>query len=332
MERALNRLGVALWTMQSSARTAGNHARLYADFVEDAQLVEGHGFASIWSAEHHFWHDGWCPALLHAQALAIAHTSRLRFGQAMLLMPLHDPVSLARTALTFDRLSNGRLDFGVALGHRDAEYDGFGLRRDRRGKLMDGALEVMADVWSGARGDEPPAQAGGPPLWIGGMAPKAVARAAAGGHGLMLPPTLSPQRTKETLEPYFAALPEGLARAPRIGMLRDVHITDDDDVASDFLAGLRRHYTEEIGAWWVVKGEVGFAQPDNVAAQVDYNERAAIVGPPEVVAAGIAELFEAGVEHLAVRLNFEFLARARVHEQVDRLAREVAPVLDRSGR
>jgi alkanesulfonate monooxygenase SsuD/methylene tetrahydromethanopterin reductase-like flavin-dependent oxidoreductase (luciferase family) len=329
MGSALDNLGVAMWTLQTSPLRPGNRARLYAEMVEDVELVEAHGFASVWSAEHHFWHDDWCPALLHAQAQAVARTSRVRFGQAMLLAPLHDPRTLARSALTLDRLSGGRLDLGVALGHRDAEFDGFGLRRDRRGRLMEGALAVFAEEWSGVGGEGSTGQPGGPPIWVGGMAPKALARAACGGHGLMLPPTLSPGKIEALLEPYFEALPADLERRPRIGMLRDVHIAADEAQRRRFLAGLRDHYTEEIGAWWVVGGEVGFVNPENVRAQVDYNERGALAGPPETVAAGLGELFDAGVTHLAARLNFDFLDRAAVHRQVELLATEVAPRLDR---
>ena len=327
---ALNRIGIASWTMQATA-SAPAQARLYAEFVEDVELVEEQGFASVWSAEHHFWHDGWCPALLHAQALAAGRTSRVRFAHAMMILPLHDPVALGKAALTLDRLCGGRLDLGVALGHRDAEFDGFGRRRDRRGRDMESALEVLADVWRGKFGDPEPTQPGGPPIWIGGMAPQALERAARRGHGLVLPPTLSPARTEELLRPYFAALPPGLGRRPQVGMLRDVHITDDPAAARWFARRLRDHYLEEIGAWWVIDGEVGFANPANVEKQVAYNERGAIVGDAEQVAAGIAALFDAGVTHLAVRLHYDFLDRAAVHEQIVRLARRVAPILDAEG-
>lgn len=325
---ALDKLGVAAWTMQATVAAAAGHRQLYAEFVEDVELVEQQGFASVWSAEHHFWHDGWCPALLHAQALAAARTSRIRFGHSMMLLPLHDPVELGRAALTFDRLSGGRLDLGVAIGYRDSEFDAFGKRRDRRGKEMERSLAVLEEVWEGGCGDAAPVQPGGPPVWIGGMAPAAIERAARGGHGLVLPPTLSPSRVEKVLEGYRAALPAELERAPEVGMLRDVHITDDPEAGRRFKRDLRDHYSEEIGSWWVVKGEVGFANPENVAAQVDYNERGAIVGPDAEVAAGIAALFEAGITHLAVRLNFDFLDRDVVRDQVVRLATAVAPLLD----
>src|SRR5215210_6761072 len=103
--------------MQSTAARPGNIPRLYRQYADDAQMLEEHGFHSMWSAEHRIWYDGWCPALFHAAAFAAAQTERLRFGTGMALLPQHDAVAFARTVATLDRLSGGRVDLGVALGH-----------------------------------------------------------------------------------------------------------------------------------------------------------------------------------------------------------------------
>jgi alkanesulfonate monooxygenase SsuD/methylene tetrahydromethanopterin reductase-like flavin-dependent oxidoreductase (luciferase family) len=322
-------LGVALWTMQSTVSGPGNFARLYHELPEDVALVERHGFASVWTAEHRIWYDGCCPALLHAQALAVAGTSRIRFGNAMLLLPQHDPIALARAAMTLDRLSNGRVDLGVALGHRDAEFDALGLRRDRRASLMEDALVCLREVWAGSYGDPPPVQRNGPPVWIGGMAPAAISRAARYGHGLVLPPTLSPARTRAIIDAYHEQA-IGPVTA-QMGMLRDVYVARDSRAAAWFRERLRMHYREEIGSWWALKGGVGFKAGEEVDRQLGYNERGAIVGSPEEVAQGLSDLFEAGVTHIAVRLQYDFVERAAAHEQIARVAHEVAPLLTAAG-
>ena len=143
----LGKLGVGLWTMQSTATAPENRVAAYRRFIADSEFVESRGLHSIWTAEHRAWYDGWCPALLHAQAAAAARTSRLRFGNAMLLLPQHDPLALARSVATLDRLSGGRVDLGVGLGYRDAEFDALGLRRDQRGRLMEEALSQLANEW-----------------------------------------------------------------------------------------------------------------------------------------------------------------------------------------
>ncbi|HEY1510175.1 MAG TPA: LLM class flavin-dependent oxidoreductase [Solirubrobacteraceae bacterium] len=315
--------------MQSTVSGPGNFARLYREFAEDVELVERHGFASVWSAEHRIWYDGCCPSLLHAQAAAVSRTKHVRFNHAMLLAPQHDPIALARSALTFDRLSGGRLDLGLALGHRDAEFDALGLRRDRRARLMERTLDVLSDAWAGAFGDSQPVQAGGIPVWIGGMAPAVIARAARYGHGLVLPPTLSPARTRAAVDAYSEQA-TGPVTA-EMGMLRDVFVTDVARDAEVFRERLRIHYREEIGSWWPLKGGVGFQAGEEVDRQTGFNDRGAIVGPPEDVARAIADLFDAGITHLALRLKYDFVERAATHEQIARVAEEVAPLLTPTG-
>ena len=225
MTAALSHIGVGLWTMQSTATAPANPTALYRVFAEDALVAERLGFHSVWTAEHRGWYDGWCPAPIHALAVAAARTDRVRLGTAMLLAPQHDPVRLARAIATLDRLSGGRVDVGAGLGHRDAEFDALGLRRDRRGQRMEEALGALAAVWAGELGDEPPAQRPGPPVWVGGMAPAAIARAARHGHGLMLPQTLRPHEMRAIVEDY-----RDQAGAPgRVGALCDIWIEDDRD-------------------------------------------------------------------------------------------------------
>lgn len=321
---ALSRLGVGLWTMQSTAVAPAQPTALYRAFAEDAQLVERLGFHSVWTAEHRAWYDGWCPALMHAQAFAAARTSRVRFGNAMLLLPQHDPVRMARAVATLDRLSGGRVDLGAGLGHRDAEYDALGLRRDRRGRRMDEALETLARVWSGELGDEPPVQRPGPPIWIGGMAPPAVARAARHGHGLMLPQTLRPHELREIAEDY-----RGQAATPGpVGALRDVWIEPDAARERRFRARVDRHFREEAGSWWVLKGQVGFSQPEQLTRQLQRIYDTEVIGSAERVAQELNALFAAGADFLALRLNFDFVERPALHEQIARLAEEVAPLLE----
>jgi alkanesulfonate monooxygenase SsuD/methylene tetrahydromethanopterin reductase-like flavin-dependent oxidoreductase (luciferase family) len=310
--------------MQSTAAAPANPTELYERFADDAALAERLGFRSIWSAEHRAWYDGWCPALVHAQAFAAARTERLRFGHAILLVPQHDPLRLARALATLDRLSGGRVDLGAGMGHRDAEFDMLGLRRDRRGRLMDAALDALSAVWAGEHGDAPPLQRPGPPVWIGGMAPQAIARAASRGHGLMLPQTLRPPELRTIVEAYRSQ-----ARRPgTVGALRDVWVAADGRRAEAFRRAAEAHYREEAGSWWVLKGQVGFSQPEQLARQLARVSDTQVVGPPERVAEQLNDLYAAGAEFLVLRANFDFVERAELREQLELLAEGVVPLLD----
>jgi len=320
---SLSHIGVGLWTMQSTAAAPANPTALYRAFAEDAVLAERLGFHSVWTAEHRAWYDGWCPAPIHALAFAAARTERLRLGTAMYLLPQHDPVRTARAVATLDRLSGGRVDLGAGLGHRDAEFDGLGVRRDRRGRRMEEALDTLAAAWAGEHGDEPPVQRPGPPVWIGGMAPAAIARAARHGHGLMIPQTLRPHEMRALVDDYR----EQAARPGRIGALRDVWIEDDPIRADDFRRRVDRHYREDAGSWWVLKGQVGFSQPAQMDRQLQRIYDTQVIGPPAEVAERLNELFAAGAEFLVLRLNFDFVERLELHESLTRLAEDVAPLL-----
>jgi alkanesulfonate monooxygenase SsuD/methylene tetrahydromethanopterin reductase-like flavin-dependent oxidoreductase (luciferase family) len=284
--------------LQSTFAAPSNLPRAYQQFAEDAKRVEELGFDSLWMAEHRFWYDGWCPQPLVAISAAAAVTSRLRFGTAMLLLPQHDPVRFARLASSVSSLSGGRLDLGVGLGHRDAEFDGLGVRRDQRGARMTRGIEALLAC-------DP-----SPPLWMGGMAPAALERGASRGMGFVLPQTLYlADVTKHVASVRRYADAAGVAPGP-IGILKDCWVTGAggsiDDSIRDRMA---RHYREEAGAWWVLKGaSTGFQRPEMLDAQLQRIADTSIVGSPEFVIAELAELRAAGMDLAVLRFWFDVTA------------------------
>jgi alkanesulfonate monooxygenase SsuD/methylene tetrahydromethanopterin reductase-like flavin-dependent oxidoreductase (luciferase family) len=303
-------VGVGLWTMQSTAAHPTQLTAAYRRLVDDARLVEALGLASLWTAEHHGWYDGWCPRPLEALAPAVAATERLRFGTAILVAPLHEPARLAADAATLHALSGGRVTLGLGQGHRDAEFDLVGLRRRDRARLLDAALDRL--------------ETAGPPLLLGGMSPAAIARAARRGHGLLLPQTLYPEQVAEVRDAYRAAG----GRGP-IGVLRDTWVERDGARARErFLPAVSRHYREEIGAWWPLKGRwPGFAAPEELEGQLARVRRSAAVGDPAEVAERLGALAAAGADLLVLRLAFDFTPEDELREALELLAERAVPAL-----
>lgn len=317
-------IGVGLWTMQSTASAPASMAALYRRFVDDAQRVEELGFHSLWMAEHRFWYDGWCPSPFTAAAAAAAVTERLRFGTGMLLLPQQDPLRLAQTVATVDRLSLGRLDVGVGLGHRDAEFDGLGIRRASRGARMDEALDVLRLAWSGTPwahdgrhfhyGDQPalapPVQRPHPPLWLGGMADAAVQRGIDRGLSFLLPQTLYPHEVAEMAGRIRDGWKAAGVAPGRIGILKDCWVAEDGDAARDwFLPRTAVHYREEAGSWWVLKGRAtGFEEPELLDRQLTRIVETPLVGNPDQVHAELAALADAGADLVVLRFNFDVTA------------------------
>jgi alkanesulfonate monooxygenase SsuD/methylene tetrahydromethanopterin reductase-like flavin-dependent oxidoreductase (luciferase family) len=107
-------------------------------------------------------------------AVAIA-TQRLRIGALVTPLPRRRPHQVARETVTLDRLSGGRLVFGVGIGpHETGEFDPerFGEEGDprKRAQLLDDGLERLDAYWAGEF--EPrPLQQPRIPVWVAGRWP-----------------------------------------------------------------------------------------------------------------------------------------------------------------
>lgn len=284
-------VGVGLWTMRSTAAAPAAPVAMYRAMREDAVLAEELGFHSLWIAEHHFWYDGWCPSPLVAAASVLAVTSRLRVGTGIHLVGLRDPDELAGEVAALQRLGGGRLEHGVGLGYRAAEYDGFGLSRRVRGARMDAALDRLIAM------PAPRAR-----VWVGGMARAAIERAARRGLGLMLPSTLS---TRQLADAIALARETGAAcgQAPAIGVMKYTWPTDGTPAGRRRAEQALDRWTREYaGAWFPLKGRPGFDSPELLDAQMRRSADTALIGHPSEIAAEIERFAAAGVELCVLHL------------------------------
>ncbi|WP_017590985.1 TIGR03621 family F420-dependent LLM class oxidoreductase [Nocardiopsis potens] len=111
------------------------------------------------------------PAPFGMLAAAAAATERIRLGTMVVNNEFWNPALLAREAATVDRISGGRLELGIGLGHMRSESEAAGIpwrgHADRLAALeraLDGLDRFLADGGPG-RG---PVQRPRPPLLIGG--------------------------------------------------------------------------------------------------------------------------------------------------------------------
>jgi probable F420-dependent oxidoreductase len=124
-------------------------------------------------------------------------------GVATLVIPLREPVGLAKQLATLEALFPGRIVAGVGVGRYESEFVAFGSDRFRkRGRMTDEYLRLMRALLS-----EPEVTLTGefrsvagaiaypqklPPLWVGGSAPAALRRAARLGDG-WVPAAMTPE-------------------------------------------------------------------------------------------------------------------------------------------
>ncbi len=164
---------------------------------ELARQLEALGFDGLWVGGHVLWHAPMLDPLVQLAAYA-AVTSRIRLGTSVILLPLHHPVLLAKAATTVDVVSGGRVVLGVGVGGENpAEFEAMGIPVAERGRRADEAIPLLRALWSGepvshngrffaVRGAAmapKPMQPNGPPVWIAGRSPAALARTARCGDG-----------------------------------------------------------------------------------------------------------------------------------------------------
>lgn len=337
----MTHFSVGLWGMQSFKHAPRHHVDLYREMIEDAQWAEELGFSHFWVTEHHFWYDGYCPSVLVAASAIAARTSRIRVGTSMLLLPMHDPLRVAQAAAMADVISGGRLDLGMAVGYRHAEFDGFGISRRDRGRRMDEALDVLHLAWTEDRFSyqgrffrydnvsvRPKPLQRPIPIWLGGWAEPVVRRAAARGLNLM-------GASGDALATYEKVCREA-GRDPRAVTITtggDVWVDDDEEAAKKEISELLRYlYREQLGGWGfftnpVTKQPVFFDQPAILHNIVEATVAMAMVGRPDTVASKLRQRLAANplANHLFCRVRFDGLPQARLHRCMELLAKEVMP-------
>lgn len=179
------KIGIGLYTGQG---------RDYRDAVPLAVAAEQAGFDSFWVTEHHGLPDGYLPSPLPVLAALAPMTTRIELGTGLVLAPLHHPLRLAEDAVVVDRLSGGRLILGLGLGYASHEYRAFGVSPATRGARLGALVGALRDAWTGEPFSAPaldlhdvrvtPTPTRPIPIWLGGYAATAVARAGriADGH------------------------------------------------------------------------------------------------------------------------------------------------------
>ncbi len=115
--------------------------------AEQIAYAEELGYDAVWLTEHHFSAYGRA-ALPVIAGHAVARTSRIRIGAAVVVLPFNDPIRVAEDWATLDHLSKGRIDVGIGRGNQPAEFKGFGVSMDEAEERFQEALEILQLAWT----------------------------------------------------------------------------------------------------------------------------------------------------------------------------------------
>jgi alkanesulfonate monooxygenase SsuD/methylene tetrahydromethanopterin reductase-like flavin-dependent oxidoreductase (luciferase family) len=241
---------------------------LYRENLDQITWSEELGFESVWLSEHHVTDEGYLPSVFPMLAAIAERTKTMRIGSAILLGPFQHAIRFAEDVAVLDQLSAGRLEVGLGLGYREAEFEALGVPISERARRTEQLVEVARRVWADGTVTPPPLQQPEPPFWIGGST-EAAARRAARLRCHFMPDAYV---ATEVLDLY-RELWDG-----EVSINPSVYVGDWDDVAEHFLYQYNRY--REWG---------GDPQLERAA---DLPRERYIVGSPEEVAAGIRAIHE----------------------------------------
>lgn len=232
---------------------AGFDGRRPPEFIVSvAKIAEERGLHSFYVPEHVLFfreygsrypysEDGRIPGdpdgtlePLTALAFLAAHTSRMRLGTGICLVPQRNPVYTAKQVADVDFLSGGRLDFGVGIGWLREEFQALDVPWEQRGARTAEYIRVMKALWCDEVSEyegkiytlppcvqrPKPTQQPHPPIFFGGESDAALRRVAELGQG-WYGFQLSPEELSERL----AKLDELLAVAGRRRSDLKIHVS-----------------------------------------------------------------------------------------------------------
>jgi alkanesulfonate monooxygenase SsuD/methylene tetrahydromethanopterin reductase-like flavin-dependent oxidoreductase (luciferase family) len=217
----------------------------FEELLEQIQLTERLGFDEAWFAEHHHSDYGMLasPNLIIA---ALAHrTRRLRLGNLVNALPLHDPIRLAEECAILDILTGGRLNVGLGRGvpRDDLKH---GLDRSTAQARFEEGVEILLRAWTEESFTSAgtawnyvdiscrprPLQRPHPPIYYGATSPESPAMVARRGWNLAL--SRQPLSNCARAIAAYRAERAALGNPPGGGdaiMVREIYVADSDEQA-----------------------------------------------------------------------------------------------------
>lgn len=131
-----------------------------------ARLAEAAGFDSVFAVDHVALPERYestypyapggrlpgtqftaMPDPLIWMAFAAAATTRLRLMTGVIILPLRNPLVLAKQVATLDHMSGGRIELGIGVGWLREEFEALGVPFAERGRRADEYVGAMRALW-----------------------------------------------------------------------------------------------------------------------------------------------------------------------------------------
>ena len=325
--------------------------QVFEDTAEEVVRAEELGYHSAWLAEHHFSRYGIGSSLPALAGSLIARTETIRLGTAVLVPPLHNPITLAEDTATLDVISDGRLDVGFGRGTAGYEYTGYNVDREESQERFQESIAVIKGLWTTpefshhgkfyqvtkANLTPPPAQRPHPPIYLAATRTlETLEYAATTGHPLMIGVVLDTDDSVALCNQYVHLSEEAGHNVPigDIPFFRYVYVAETEEQAKkEAQPGLswtmdmiqwRRHFTESSEVHQSL--DEWCNNRDELPTSCEYlYENRAVVGSPEQCVAQIKVLQEQGIEYFGCNLSFGGLEHRLRMKSLELFAKEVMP-------
>jgi alkanesulfonate monooxygenase SsuD/methylene tetrahydromethanopterin reductase-like flavin-dependent oxidoreductase (luciferase family) len=223
--------------------------QIYRQAITIAEVAEECGFETMWLAEHHFTEYGTLPSIPVLGAAIAEHTSTIRIGSAVVVLPFHDPRHVAEDYAMLDVLSDGRLELGVGRGYQPLEFEAFSVDMAESRTRFEESLEIIELLWTG----EPVSYHGHhysfdnvqlrpqpiqqpAPIWVAAVSPPTIEWAAKQGRRILTGPQITPLPIiKEANDRYMQLLAEAGhdTAAVVLPQARNIYCAPDAQAAYD---------------------------------------------------------------------------------------------------
>lgn len=190
-----------------------------------------------------------------AEAYLAGATERILLNSCVTVLPLHQPIVLAKALATADWLSGGRMMVTFGVGWLQREFDVLGVPFSERGRIADEYLAAIIELWTSESprfagryvsfdevAFEPkPVQRPHLPVWIGGDADAALRRAAkfaSGWWSFLTPPEKIGERVDFIKsQPEYDGRPFEVVHGMATTRVGEGHVRRDDPHARSGMSG-----------------------------------------------------------------------------------------------
>ncbi|MCG3221232.1 MAG: LLM class flavin-dependent oxidoreductase [Candidatus Heimdallarchaeota archaeon] len=141
------------------------NANLDRDYlIKTAQIADEAGFESLWTVDHIMQPNEKGLTIFEETTTAIynniaeplttisflaGQTNKIKFGISTLVLPIRNPIIVAKQLATLDFLTNGRVVMTFGAGWNETEFSFLGESFKKRGSKLREGLQIIRALWNG---------------------------------------------------------------------------------------------------------------------------------------------------------------------------------------